>query len=150
MPNTNLITEEVKTDLVYASTDATAGVSSPLYVDMSVAQRVLVIATGHIDSGDTFKVQMLQAKDASGTSSKNLGDEVTFTNDSGTDRDMIVRVEKKATDLDNEEFTHVGVKLTAAADVSGVFVRSGLLFVDGVAESSLPEINVTTTTTGAG
>lgn len=147
MPNTNKITEEIKTDLIYASTDATGGETSPLYVGMAQAQRVLAVVSGHIDSENTIKVQMLQAKDSDGSDSKDLGDEVTFTNSTGTHRDMIARVEKKATDLD-DGFTHVGVKVTAAADVSGVFIRTGLTFRDGEDQTEAPEINVTTTAGG--
>ena len=146
------ITEDLRTDIALASTAAAGGATSPLYVSMAEAQRIAVVAVAHMEHNSSMTVQMLQATSSAGAGSKNLGTAVVFTNDTHTHRDIIGRVEKMATDLDDANgFIYVGVKVTTVitTNAAALFIRTGILYRDGIAETQDPGINILPTTTAA-
>jgi len=146
------IHEEIKTDIAFASSQATSGKRSEVYVDMSVAQRVAAVIVVQLTEAHSAAVQLYQAKTAAGGSAKVLGDAVTFTNTVGdgyAKRDIICRVEAAAADLDGDNgFTHVGVNVdtTESALAAGVFIRSGLMFRDGIDQDTQCDTGTVTTT----
>jgi hypothetical protein len=142
------ISEEIKTDIAFVSSAAVAGVTSKLYVAARDALRVQAVVCAHLSSGETLTLQLVQATDSAGTDSKDLGDEVVFTNSSGTNRDVIGRIECHTDALDAANgFLYVGITATTseATNAAGIFIRTGLYFRDGIAQTHIPAISVTTT-----
>ncbi|ULQ45865.1 hypothetical protein JN531_012215 [Flagellatimonas centrodinii] len=122
------ISEALSFALGGVSADISTPYTTPAYVDMSGARRVLAhCVTGTIAQTETLTVQLVQATDAGGTASKALGDPVVVTAPTGGAALSGV-AEAMAEDMDLANgFTHVGATVTASDGtvVAGVSVVRG-------------------------
>lgn len=105
------IAERASYDLVAAVQDvSTADVTSD-YVSVAGFNRIgIECITDDLAASDAVSIQLVQATDASGTSSKNLGTAVSVTGTATTPERLFA--EAQASDLDSG-FTHVGVTISA-------------------------------------
>lgn len=109
----NRLSEELKILEGVAPQDiATADVTGP-YHDVTEARKITgVLITGTIADTQVVTIELLQATDSAGTSSKSLKGPKTVTA-SGAEKLKAV-IEAEITDMDmNNDFTHVAVKVTS-------------------------------------
>lgn len=81
------------------------------YHDVSGARRLLgQLVTGTVADGSNATIQLMQAKDASGTDAKELTSAVEAVSSGG--EELLVEVDAEVAAMDTD-FTHVAVKVTS-------------------------------------
>jgi hypothetical protein len=147
------ILEETKTDVAFNGV-AYGGISNLTAKNFSMldVEKVAGIVVAHLPPGLALTIRLTQCKYEIyiGGSSKNLGDSVVITNTTGTYRDVIGRIEAKASDFDAANgYVYVGLSAsvtTAGGRAAGVIIRSGLAEKDSTVQSVISDFGVTTTT----
>ncbi len=94
------LTEALQFDCVVAPQDVGTADVTGTFVDVSNANRFVVLAkAGPVTAGKTLTVQLRQAKDAAGTAAKDLGAPVTAVG-AGGNAPADIEIEKYSGDLD--------------------------------------------------
>lgn len=130
MKTNQTIKERFTLDMSVAVQDVSTADVTGSYVDMANFNRVAaVVVTDELAADDAVSIQLLQAKDSSGTDAKDLGDAVSVTGTADTAEQLFA--EAKATDLD-ADFSHVAVKISATPDGSTTVNAAGsIIRADG-------------------
>lgn len=121
-----MIKESIVTNVAIKDGTALGGTVTGRYYPMKNFSRILAVIQTTLANGEDLELTLQQAKDVYGDSAKDLGDAVTFLNDSGGTREVVGRVEAYEDDMDGEnDFTHVAVKAltSTSSDGSGFMIR---------------------------
>ena len=120
------IAERAAYDLGVEVQDVSTADVTGNYVAMEGFNRVAAIAiTDDLAADDAVSIQLVQAKDDSGTDVKDLGDAVSVTGTASTPEQLFA--EAKVSDLD-DDFTHVAVKVSATPD-GGTTVNASAVMI---------------------
>lgn len=135
------LTEQLKVDNAIPSQSLGASNVTSDYFDMTKYRDALfMVNSGALADTNMVKMEIMQAKDASGTDAKAVNDAdgnplvVEFTNDTGSSMDaaeLLAEVQGALMDTNNG-FTHIAVKITsddASSNVSGTLIRGNGRFM---------------------